>query len=74
MTFRHSGGAILAVVLWAGASAAQTSLPSVSSLNPPTIQAGGGGFNLTVNGANFQNGAYVLWSGYALQASFQNSS
>ena len=74
MIFRRLDGAMLAVVLWAAASPAQTSLPSVSSLNPPSIQAGGGGFNLTVNGANFQNGAYVLWNGYALQASFQNSS
>ncbi|MDX1982840.1 MAG: hypothetical protein SFV51_21400, partial [Bryobacteraceae bacterium] len=44
--------------------------PQISGLNPPSVQAGGATFSLTVNGANFQNGAVVRWNGSALSTTF----
>ena len=38
-------------------------LPSVSSMTPSSATAGGPNFSLTVNGANFVNGATVRWNG-----------
>jgi hypothetical protein len=37
-------------------------LPVVNSLLPASANAGGNGFTLTVNGANFGNGATVRWN------------
>ena len=37
------------------------STPSISSLAPASVNAGGAGFTLTVNGSSFSNGAVVQW-------------
>jgi hypothetical protein len=39
-----------------------TSGPFISSINPTSVQAGSGGFTLTVNGSNFIPGAVVQWT------------
>jgi hypothetical protein len=44
--------------------------PTLSSLSPNTLGAGGGTFTLAVNGSNFANGAVVQWNGVALGTSF----
>ncbi len=36
--------------------------PAITSLSPASAQAGGAGFDLTVNGAGFLSGAVVLWN------------
>src|SRR5262249_17230815 len=46
--------------------------PSISSLTPPTVSAGSGGFNLSVGGAYFCAGSTVQWNGSALQTTFGN--
>lgn len=38
-------------------------VPSVSSLSPSTVTAGGGAFTLTVNGTGFVSSSVVLWNG-----------
>jgi FecR-like protein len=38
-------------------------VPVISGLSPATAQAGGPGFNLTVNGSNFAPGSVVQWNG-----------
>jgi hypothetical protein len=40
-------------------------VPSLTSLNPATTQAGGNDFILTVNGSNFMDGSVVQWNGSA---------
>src|SRR4029434_10167311 len=47
--------------------------PALSSLSPNSTQAGGAGFTLTVNGANFVSGASVRWKGTARTTTFVNS-
>ncbi|HZT44337.1 MAG TPA: IPT/TIG domain-containing protein, partial [Chthonomonadaceae bacterium] len=47
---------------------------SISSLSPSSTPADGSSFTLTVNGANFQNGAVVKWNGTALSTTFVSSS
>ncbi len=37
--------------------------PLLSAINPASVQAGGGGFTLTVTGAGFVPGAVVRWNG-----------
>jgi IPT/TIG domain len=41
---------------------ASATLPTVNSFMPASAAAGGATFQLTVAGANFQNGAIVLWN------------
>ncbi|MCZ2151534.1 MAG: putative Ig domain-containing protein [Bryobacterales bacterium] len=51
-----------------------TSLPpTITSLNPPAVNALAGPVTLVVNGTNFQNGATVLWNGGALVTAFVNN-
>lgn len=38
-------------------------IPALTSLSPNSANAGGLGFTLTVNGANFVNGSVVRWNG-----------
>jgi hypothetical protein len=38
-------------------------IPTLTSLNPSSTQAGGAAFTLTVNGSNFVDGAVVQWNG-----------
>ena len=44
--------------------------PSLTTINPASVIAGSGSFNLTVNGAAFVQGALVLWNGSSLTTSF----
>ena len=48
--------------------------PVISGLSPQTVTESGSGFELTVNGANFANGATVLWNGESLSTTFVNAS
>lgn len=45
-------------------------VPTLTSLNPGSIQAGSSAFNLTVNGAGFVPGAAVRWNGNPRQTTF----
>lgn len=47
--------------------------PSLASLNPGSANAGGVGFTLTVNGADFVNGAVVRWNGNNRTTTFVSS-
>ncbi len=47
--------------------------PVLSSLNPASVQAGSGGFTLTVSGLKFVPGAVVQWNGGARQTTFVSS-
>jgi len=44
--------------------------PSISSLSPSSVTAGGPAFTLTVNGSGFLSGSAVNWNGFALVSSF----
>jgi Pro-kumamolisin, activation domain/MBG domain (YGX type)/Bacterial Ig-like domain (group 3) len=50
-----------------------TSSPLVLWLSPGSGTAGGGGFTLTVNGANFKSTSRVLWNGAVRATSFVSS-
>jgi uncharacterized protein (TIGR03437 family) len=39
--------------------------PQLGAVTPATVEAGGGSFTLTVDGANFVNGSVVRWNGTA---------
>jgi hypothetical protein len=47
--------------------------PTISSLSPSSVVAGGPGFTLTVNGSNFVNGATVNYNGTAQSTTFVSS-
>jgi len=49
-------------------------VPSISSLEPDSINAGSPEFNLTVNGSNFESGDTVDWNGIPLTTKFESSS
>ena len=65
-----SGGATSDVVDFT--VSAQTA-PTVATLAPASVTAGGPAFVLVVNGTNFLPAASVLWNGSPLQTSFQSS-
>jgi len=44
--------------------------PVLNSISPTSATAGGSGFQLTVNGANFVNGSVVNWNGGAVTTSY----
>ena len=44
--------------------------PVVNSISPTSATAGGSGFQLTLNGANFVNGSVVSWNGGAVTTSY----
>jgi len=48
-------------------------LPIVSALIPSSAKAGGAGFTLTIQGANFTSGATVRWNGAARPTTFVSS-
>ncbi len=56
-----------------GVCFSQNSLPSITSLDPPSARAGSGAFTLTVNGSGFANGAHVRWGTHELATTFVNS-
>ena len=45
-------------------------VPTMTSLSPDTISAGGATFTLTVNGTNFASGAVVNWGSTALTTTY----
>ena len=47
--------------------------PSITNLSPNATLAGGAGFNLTVNGTGFVNGAVITWQGVALPTTFASA-
>jgi uncharacterized protein (TIGR03437 family) len=48
-------------------------VPTLASLSPTSAVTGGGAFTLTINGANFINGAVVRWNGNNRQTTFVSS-
>ena len=44
--------------------------PTISSLSPSSVPAGGPAFTLTVNGSGFLSGATVEWNGSAISSSY----
>ncbi len=48
-------------------------VPAITSLAPPSVAVAGPDFTLTVNGANFVNGATVLFNGLPRVTTFVNS-
>jgi Tol biopolymer transport system component len=68
-------GAILmaAVLLSAGCSQIiNYPVPSVSKLSPSSASAGGAAFTLTVKGADFVFGGFIIWNGTRVQTLFVN--
>lgn len=51
----------------------QNGVPAVNSLSQSAASAGGTGFTLTVDGANFVNGSVVQWNGNNLQTTVLSS-
>jgi hypothetical protein len=47
--------------------------PTISSLSPTSVTAGGAAFTLTVNGTNFDSGSTVKWGSTALTTTYVNS-
>jgi len=57
------------------AAAAANPVPFISQpLSPETVEPGGGGFLLTVDGSGFVSGAKVQWNGNALATNFVSNS
>ncbi|MBE3120190.1 MAG: hypothetical protein IMZ50_15735, partial [Candidatus Atribacteria bacterium] len=48
-------------------------VPSITTLDPTSATAGGAAFTLTVNGANFVNGAIVRWNGTDRTTTYDSS-
>ena len=61
-----------AILSLAAVAYAQT--PSVTSAQPTTANAGGSGFQLTVNGSGFVSGSTVKWSGTPLATTYVSDS
>lgn len=71
---------ILLLLLWGcssgdseGSSGASNPIPSITSLSPSSITAGGTSFTLTVNGTNFVPGAVAQWKGGNRTTTFMSS-
>jgi hypothetical protein len=47
--------------------------PTIQSLAPISVVAGSGATSVTVNGANFMNGAAILWNGRRIPTTYVNS-
>jgi hypothetical protein len=65
------GTANISVTTNAGTSAVSTftiqlGAPTIATISPTSVSAGGAAFTLTVNGANFDSSAVVKWNGTAL--------
>jgi uncharacterized protein (TIGR03437 family) len=48
-------------------------VPTITSLNPSSVNAGNGAFTLSLSGANFVNGALVRWNGSDRTTTFVSS-
>ncbi|MEP7274167.1 MAG: hypothetical protein ABI882_21920, partial [Acidobacteriota bacterium] len=73
---RIGGGGGLVTCVRSGSiiiGASSNPVPTVSNISPTTTLAGGAGFQLTVNGTNFVNGAVVRWNGANRATNFVNS-
>src|SRR5205085_3321312 len=57
----------------AGPQQTQNPVPTLASLTPDERQAGSGSFLLSVEGANFVNGARVRWNGVDRPTTFNSS-
>ena len=72
----RTAGTANVTVINSGAAASNTlafaitAAPTLTTLSPPSVQAGRYAFTLTVNGTNFVNGAVVDWNGTALTTTF----
>jgi uncharacterized protein (TIGR03437 family) len=62
----------LAIILFSAVAYAQG--PSISSLQPATVNAGAPSFTLTINGSGFVSGSVVKWSGSALAQTYVSDS
>jgi IPT/TIG domain len=51
----------------------QNSVPSITSINPPSTIVGGQSFTLTVTGSNFTSSSKVDWNGTVLPTAFQSA-
>jgi hypothetical protein len=65
--YERGGGAVIQVA-WGGSGG--TTAPTLTTLTPNAATAGGPAFTLTADGANFVNGATVLWNGAARTTTF----
>ena len=54
---------VLAGFLLFAASSLHAAIPTILSLNPTSVQAGGPAFTLAVSGSNLVSGAVVRWNG-----------
>jgi hypothetical protein len=61
------------LTIFQGGTAAGNPVPAITSLAPPSVAVAGPDFTLTVNGANFVNGATVLFNGLPRVTTFVNS-
>jgi len=63
--YNHAlSGTEIAGIYYAGSlGKCRSAVPAISSLSPSAAFAGGGGFTLTVNGANYMPGSVVRWNG-----------
>jgi hypothetical protein len=55
------------------APAAWAAAPTIASLSPSSATAGGTGFTLSINGANFVSGATASWGGAPLTVTYKSA-
>lgn len=65
--------ALLAVGIGCGYSKPKSTTPTISQLNPPSVTAGSGQFQLQVVGSNFASGAVINFNGVAESTTVMNS-
>ena len=65
--------AVIAVGLGCGYSKPKTTAPTITQLNPSSVTAGSGQFQLEVDGMNFAANAVVSFNGTAEATTFVNS-
>jgi hypothetical protein len=61
------------MVSGAGTGGANNPLPTLTSLSPSSVLAGGTSFTLTLNGTNFVSGSIVRWNGSNRTTTFVSS-
>jgi hypothetical protein len=66
--------ALLPVLLVCASPALAASAPTISSLSPSVVVAGGAAFTLTINGANFTSEAAVSWDSTSLTTTYKSAS
>jgi YVTN family beta-propeller protein len=67
------GGGSSSSVSFVVNSVGVTPLPSITSLSPSSVTAGGAGFTLTVNGSGFTSSSIVQWNGASRTTTFVSS-